>query len=569
MNSSANVDGSSPDLSGVFRWAVVRVATYAEHPSTAPRLLFGSVSLLEVERPQPESAHGVDQFKVGKGRSGRLFVRRIVMSAAAAIDWYRGASATMRTPVPSDQSEIAPDLDGQEILASDFFDDPAWPKLGVPSGPDLLSGAGGAGDPAPFIGSAAAPARIHRRFGDTLGFDAVTKDAEAIRFLKRRLHVDLADYAEYIGSLVLVSPNPILRGVAHHLVPSEGGGPEKLMFRMMPRLGQKLDDLKLTVLERRANLLSRFEEYPVPEDGLIEIQQQQPVETSGYAVTHPKYGVLIYQAPVGFVRRIHIQMGIVGRKVKVEAPKSDSPNSASARYVVSEIGHERPIEVGDPPLEKNLSRVFAAESRRERRAQARRYDQTWFKDGDRDSALKFIRTRIGRAREKVLVADPYFSGNQLVQFLHAVPRTDVQLTILTSRLAFEAERPPDKIETATGSDELEGAMSPKAKAEQSLLKQFSVAMETFKQRGIENASALVLTGRVPRLHDRFLVVDGNVWFLGNSLNALGDRASLILQVPDPEPVLERLLDMSLTALSFDDYLKRRSRPTRPQKRGGK
>lgn len=55
------------------------------------------------------------------------------------------------------------------------------------------------------------------------------------------------------------------------------------------------------------------------------------------------------------------------------------------------------------------------------------------------------------------------------------------------------------------------------------------------------------------------MVDDSVWFLGNSLNALGDRASLILKVPDPEPVIDRLRHMTAEARPFGEYAKRRKR----------
>jgi hypothetical protein len=84
-----------------------------------------------------------------------------------------------------------------------------------------------------------------------------------------------------------------------------------------------------------------------------------------------------------------------------------------------------------------------------------------------------------------------------------------------------------------------------------------VSLATFKERGIQNVTALVLIGKNPPLHDRFLVIDHVVWFLGNSLNALGERASLILQVPDGEPILERLNRMKSQAIPFDKYLEQR------------
>jgi hypothetical protein len=54
-----------------------------------------------------------------------------------------------------------------------------------------------------------------------------------------------------------------------------------------------------------------------------------------------------------------------------------------------------------------------------------------------------------------------------------------------------------------------------------------------------------------------LVIDEEVLFLGNSLNALGERASLILQVPDSEPILANLRSMAKMAIRFEAYVSQR------------
>src|SRR5580693_8418724 len=111
---------------------------------------------------------------------------------------------------------------------------------------------------------------------------------------------------------------------------------------------------------------------------------------------------------------------------------------------------------------------------------------------------------------------------------------------------------PEKAET-----EASPRSGVKRNSEQRRLEAFAAAIGTFARRGIRNAEALVLIGKVPPLHDRFLVVDERVWFLGNSLNALGDRASMILQLPDPEQVIHRLQALRQEAVPFEEYVKRR------------
>lgn len=67
------------------------------------------------------------------------------------------------------------------------------------------------------------------------------------------------------------------------------------------------------------------------------------------------------------------------------------------------------------------------------------------------------------------------------------------------------------------------------------------AILSFAERGVPLPEVRILRGaKSPPLHDRFLVIEGDVWLSGNSLNNIGERASVILKLPDPSSVLERL-----------------------------
>ena len=81
--------------------------------------------------------------------------------------------------------------------------------------------------------------------------------------------------------------------------------------------------------------------------------------------------------------------------------------------------------------------------------------------------------------------------------------------------------------------------------------------QTFK--GYPTRPAIrILTGDPPPVHDRFLVVDGEVWFSGNSLNALGERAGVIVRLPDPTPVVARIEAFWRNSPSLSDWLASRS-----------
>ena len=64
----------------------------------------------------------------------------------------------------------------------------------------------------------------------------------------------------------------------------------------------------------------------------------------------------------------------------------------------------------------------------------------------------------------------------------------------------------------------------------------------------------VLTGDPPPVHDRFLIVDGTVWLSGNSLHTLGERAGVIVRLPDPTPIIEGINAFWRSAPALSDWL---------------
>ena len=144
-----------------YQWAVIRLAVLRS-PEQPGRLLFATVSLLSPNRPAPVQMIGAQTCKVGKSGNVLMF-RRTVLSAEAAIEWYRSlGSGKDKVPLPSRTEDIEPH-DHSPMVTSQFIDDPVWPHLGLPMGEGLLSHPTAYSHPAPFIGSV--PSRVHRRFG--------------------------------------------------------------------------------------------------------------------------------------------------------------------------------------------------------------------------------------------------------------------------------------------------------------------------------------------------------------------------------------------------------------------
>ena len=174
--------------------------------------------------------------------------------------------------------------------------------------------------------------------------------------------------------------------------------------------------------------------------------------------------------------------------------------------------------------------------------------------------MRFIQSELKRAKSRVIVADPYLAGLQLGQFLYAV-NPEVLVTLLTSRLAFKTV----KQNFSTGGRWeciwkcIKGMLGfHSGKQEPSKIDDFNERIAQLKKDTKVTASTYVLQSAV--LHDRFLVIDDVVWFLGNSLNTLGDKASLIVKLPNPDEVIGQLKNMLKTAMLFDNYRQCQAKP---------
>jgi hypothetical protein len=514
-----------------YAGAVIRLATLQKQRRQAGHLLFATVSLLPRGRPLPSPMKGLDQCPVGK-TSETVFFRRVQLGVQEAVDWYRAlGSGDDKSPTPSRNEERNNKYDGIKIEISTLIDNPIWPYFGLPIGEGLFAHLSGRSHPAPFIGNA--PARIHRRFGSQDGFDLMLADDKAVAFVARRLHVDLRFYKEYLGSVALVAPDPVLKQIDHFMIPASADRGERIFYRFVPRAGESLAGLKLITFDEQFHLLTDFSTQDIPVDGILDIDKGDCIGTYGYVVAHQQHGVLAYSPPSSFLRQININSSAVTGSMTVSVPTGESADSPRMEY---QVAQHSPLAtqglIGDASRIPNVStRIVIAASRREKLANAKQYGQRWFPNGSREEAMRFVQGELRRAKSRVMIADPYLAGLQLGQFLYAVNPETTSVTLLTSGLAFKSK-----------------------KQEPSKTDGFSQQLAQLEKNAKVTAKVYVLQSSI--LHDRFLVIDDTVWFLGNSLSMLGDKASLIVKLPNPDEVIDQLEGMLNQATSFDDYKKR-------------
>ena len=347
------------------------------------------------------------------------------------------------------------------------------------------------------------------------------------------LNFDIVEaYPEYLGAICLVAPNPLFRSIKKsHFEQAREGAAETVAYKLVARQGQHLNGLRLEIVNERprGRMIPLIHEFD--NDAIVVLDFPAEIYKEGRLITHPDYGLLYWHEPLPVLRSIRIEMELQRRQKRVQVPDR-SHKQVEYEYIVDEVEAERKITVGDAPKDSDIvSRLIQAKMRRSRRQAAKDYDQRSFYQESRE-AEQYVRQKISNARDTVLIVDPYFTSRELLAFGGAMSRREVKLRILTST---------EEIDKTDGN-------------------QLLTLMNNIFKDHLTAPEIRIMTRTPPSVHDRFLVVDGTVWLLGNSLHTIGERAGMINKPPDPEPVIKFLESFWDQVPTLSDWLTNGSAP---------
>lgn len=514
------------ELNG-YGQAVIHLAWIREDETL--HLLFGMVELRPNELP-PDPGCPVKSVRSGNKNCKYLYYQRFAASVADATEWYqRAISNNLALPDDPDHSRLA---DHASLQGGPFIQEPPWPDVVTSNdlhfSPDWMHGS-----------------RAHFLFPKTVlspNFGQIIEADKVKRKLLEWLNFDIVDtYREYRGAITLVAPNPLFRSIGRsHLEPARPGFAESVAYKIVARQTQSLDGLRLEIVNQRPRGRLAPLVHDFGDDPIVIFDLPSEIYSEEMSITHPDHGLLSWHEPLPILRTIHTRMELPRRRKDVHVPGAGRRRSGYT-YEVDEVDDGGEFVTGDPLLDADIvSRLSEAEGRRTRQKAARDQDQNWFDHAPADAA-HFVRKKIGDARGRIFIVDPYFDYRGLLAFGHARRRPGVNLRVLTSARGLK-ESSADDPDTDSGS----------------LLRR--ALEETFKILSTR-PEIRVLSGKMPPVHDRFLVVDGNVWLSGNSFSTLGERAGMIVRLPDPEPVIARLEAFWRQAPNLPDWLSSRHAAT--------
>lgn len=521
------------------QYAIIRYATCSFKSSSKIHLLFASVELLHSDRAKPRSQ---SLFAVGKKNlpdiralkapfDCQLGFRRVAMKVDDAIAWYLtcgDGNATIPKPM---ELELQGPADGKPLQSENLTQEPIWPNLSSPITSNSLFGDDGTDFPSPYLGKGAFPAQVHRLIPDHETDLEILKNSEDARaWLSRRVHFDIGEYPELIGSAVLIVPDPNIRS-AHVYLARNIENDEHFISEVIPRSTGKIDNYELTVFEKRYGTVGYMKSHDLSENSFSIDKVPQQLEESGFFLRENNKGLIAYQPPAPFLRSISTSMSMMSKQYKFRASDGEHIISVASKKAPFETRmHEETETTRD-----FRGKMLRAEHSRLRRRKAKNYGQIWFID--QDEARTFIRSLISRANEQITIIDPYAAGAQVIDYAAFVSTDQIKVNVLTS---FAPLNLPENTDFASSKKEL--------------LDEFQESIELFKLRGIPLDIRFMAGGKKPVLHDRFLIIDEQVWFCGNSLNQIGVRQGMILKLPDPLPVVTRTTRIFEDSSQFSDLL---------------
>ncbi|WP_257806648.1 phospholipase D family protein [Burkholderia glumae] len=480
-------------LAGDYNHAVVQVVCLLDDKTAY--LIFASAELLpaELERPPDEPSRHLRAKRFGD--RAHLFFHRFIVTAEEALSWYdRCRDGTVT---------LLGEHTKWTLHCGELYQEPPWPSVIV-------------GHQIPVSGDVSSPSRTHHLFPQSTPLELeqlFEAQPDARQWVSDRLLVDVLRYPELLGSVHLLLPNPVLRS-AHVRLHTAKDGSEGSQIHLIGRQGKTTRGLEVTLTEHRPTGICAVHRVTAQQPYFV-IPHNARTEQVELIISCPERGILDWQQPFGFIRQVNISGSLIGSNKRVIVPGKDG--ETVHHYDVRMKAPGWSSTKGAAVLAAGIpSRLRSSEFDRQRADEAERLGQKWF-HGNHSEATTFIRNLIGEARKRVWIVDPYFATTEFFSFALATAYDDIDVVILTSG---EELKKPDQIDTSREAGEV-------------LLRQ----LESRKE--MSHIKVRVMTG-TPAVHDRFLVIDDQVWLTGNSLNSIGERAGMMISLPEPSVAVDKL-----------------------------
>lgn len=357
--------------------------------------------------------------------------------------------------------------------------------------------------------------------------------------LTQFLGFDPFTHVDFLQNKVLLAPNPIFRSLFWNPIKNESDEEVDIFVSIELRESVEQPDLYIRLFEHRNDSITNsITKFIGPQETSFVWKVGREVSQLSWEVICESRGLISKSEPHGLIRQFISIINPVTEVKSIEVPEAGKRKPAQT---VTTQSHGKPIisKVGngtDPT--SPLLKLKPRESQRDVLLGSNRQNQ-FLLDKGQVAAQNTIRSLITRAKNRLMIIDPYLGYRELGIYGYANGQYGVTPKILTGS---------DFLKTPVN----EPIGSP---AEQSTTTNGIALNKTIEK----NASRLpidakVMSGEGTSIHDRFLVIDNEVWMLGPSLNEIGERLGVLVKLHKPSELIERLVEIWNTCPSLSEWL---------------
>lgn len=315
------------------------------------------------------------------------------------------------------------------------------------------------------------------------------------------LGFDILQKREHVGNIYLSAPNPYFREVEMSL----STNPTGVFYKILTRK-KNFEPLKFRIIDKHGDAIALDKTFEITKQAdLIELPHEPHLFE--LRIYNQDDDLIAIHEPATFLRSIQfgISMKQADFHVKVETEKGNK------EFVVEKFSKERPSVIGKTKDFDPEYYFKNADIDRQHIELAERKEFIFYsgaKDEAEKSKLKenaksIIREIINNAKDTCYLCDPYFSSMDIVEFAFKIKNSGVKINILNSKEAVSKEE----------------------------AKKIAIVINEYNSKPFGEIEVRILRGN-SILHDRFIVTDKNVWFIGSSFNEFGNRATCVAKVPD-------------------------------------
>lgn len=482
-------------------------------------LLFGLIKAYPNEFSEQEEITE-RSFLVNRKTKKRLFYKKISLPFKDSLNYYEQAVKNKPLSILKNNTPAC--------FENKYSNAVAWPYFTVSK--DL-----------PFSSSYSA-VRFHSLFDinaqgiflDLIGFP------KNLEWIKSNILFDIEKYREFMGSISLLAYNPLYRYIHRKALRNTSFGSEVEYVEFEPRKGVNLNGLKIVFSNNNSLGFFYQKEIILEENGFFLIYPDE-IDCSGYAIFCPERGLIDYSEFVGFIKSLSLTINVMSGDTKISYFTKNTPLQQDSYTVpiTSIIASQVTSKESNSQIRKDVDitrqMLRSSELERKEREDREQSGQQIIYNNDKEVS-NFIRTLIRTAKKRIIFIDPYLSTNEIFKFLLALSNKAVTLTAITSATFLKTKTRWKQNGSLKEKDIL------------------NKNIESCK-KNIPKFNVLVMTGKNPIFHDRFLVIDNVVWALGTSLNGLEEhRISLLVKVSSPQKIITLIEEQMRNMPRFEEWI---------------